>query len=507
MAACIRDGGAAGPNRNDSNGILLAPQQGSSASTSNAIVPYQGPQSRSYNGNSEGYSGYGGSYNSGGSHNNRQRYARQWNGGYMDRERGRDEKIDRLYGLLSDQVEEREQRKREAAKLELLEEEKKKLQAEEEKKVQAIKEREQQEARLGRIVRTSVKAVCESALGRKVDIPEDEDGEVTKLRKELEDLRAKSSVETSASRLEALRKEKEALLRMRNQEGEEERLLKEIAELRSRKELGPVTEGKQDEIMALQLQVKKLSAFRTALEQKNAEVSALKSENSHLKKEFSDLREDFILLRSKRSAGAVTESSPPEEPAKGKPRAESSTMAMYTPKDMEDLWKAYKDALAGKEIAVKEAEMCKERMARMGASRIRLSSRRASVRKTTPRNLRTSFQGVEVMSDDEGKDSDKDKEKGKTRDIVDVTHDLEVAKMAGFREIRLKELRQAKKVDMEAACEDEGITYIKLDQARDDVAEIRASRDYAAWLKEKESRDEEDRDQQYTTSNEDVGDE
>ncbi|GBG90964.1 hypothetical protein CBR_g51568 [Chara braunii] len=334
--------------------------------------------------------------------------------------------------------------------------------AEEEKKVQAIKEREQEEARLGRIVRTSVKALCESALGRKVNIPEDEDGEVAKRRRELEDLRATSSVETSASRLEALRKEKGTLLRMTNQEGKEERLLKEIAELRGRKEPGASTEGKQDEIMALQLQVKELSDFRTALEQKNAEVSALKSENSHLKKDFSNLREDFILLR--RCLG----------------------------------WERDRSEGSGN---VQGAH------GENGCLHIRLSARRTSVRKTTPRNLRTSFQEVEVVSDDEGKDFDKDKDKGKTRDIVDVAHDLEVAKMAGFREIRLKELRQAKNADMEAACADEGITYIKLDQARANVAEIRASRDYAAWPKEKEPQDEEDRDQQCTTSNEDVEEE
>ncbi|GBG63553.1 hypothetical protein CBR_g38620 [Chara braunii] len=124
--------------------------------------------------------------------------------------------------------------------------------------------------------------ICESALGRKVDISEDEDCEVAKLRKELEDLRARSSEASSSScednnRLEALRKEKEALLKARNLVSEEERLRKQIAELRSRNGQEAHGNGKHDEVLALQLQIKELNAFHTALEEKSAEVSALKS--------------------------------------------------------------------------------------------------------------------------------------------------------------------------------------------------------------------------------------
>ncbi|GBG79344.1 hypothetical protein CBR_g29494 [Chara braunii] len=224
MAARIRDGGSyGGTNRNDSGGILQAPAQG--ASTSSAIVPYQGPQSRN-----DGGSGYNnGSYNSGSNsynrgYDNNQRYNRQWTGGYRDREQERDDKVNRMYDLLSEQMEKREQCKREIENQKRLEEEKNKLKDEEEKRAQAIKDREQHEARLGKIVRTSVKAVCESALGRKVDIPEDDEDEVSKLRRELGELRSKNQGETSEQRLEALRKEKDALLKIKEQEGEEERL-------------------------------------------------------------------------------------------------------------------------------------------------------------------------------------------------------------------------------------------------------------------------------------------
>ncbi|GBG79255.1 hypothetical protein CBR_g29306 [Chara braunii] len=167
MAARIRENGSAGYNSGGGQGLLQAPTQ--SSGTSNAIVPYQAPQDR-------GQAGNGGNYQRGGNtYYGRRNYADEQRYWYKDwdRERERDEKLDRMCGLLSEQVEERERRKQESAKLELLEEEKKKLQAEEDRRIQANKEREQQEARLGKIVRTSVKAVCESALGRKVDIPEE----------------------------------------------------------------------------------------------------------------------------------------------------------------------------------------------------------------------------------------------------------------------------------------------------------------------------------------------
>ncbi|GBG82056.1 hypothetical protein CBR_g34335 [Chara braunii] len=427
MSARIRDGGAPAPGRGDSNGLLPPRAQG--ASTSNAIVPYQQAQNRSYSGGSGNYNsgGYnGGHYSRGGGYNEGQRYSRQWSGGYNNRDREKDcvDKIDRMYNLRSDQVEEREQKKQENAKLELLEEEKKKLQAEEERRQQANKEKEQQEARLGRIVRTN------------------DDNEVDKLRKELEELRARSLGTSTESRVEALRKEKEALLKKKDQETEE-RLRNEIAELKSRRDLETPGEGKQDELLTLKLQVKERSSFRTAMEEKNAKLSALKKENGHLKRDFSELGEEFVVLRSKRDAGAVNEKSPPEEPARGKQRADPST-AMYTPKDLEALQKAYKVALAGKEMALKEADMLKDRMAKM------------------------------------------------------------VAKMAAFRDNRLKELRQLKKHEMEEICADEGITYIKLDQAKADVAEIRASHDYAEWLKEKEVGEKEDQDLHHATSAEDV---
>ncbi|GBG74373.1 hypothetical protein CBR_g18784 [Chara braunii] len=178
---CRRFGDASSSSSTDGSGLLPMPAQ--VAGTSNAIVPYQAPHNRSYvGGNGQSNGGYNtGNYRNVGSSND-QRYSRNWNGGYGDRDN--DDRFNRIYGLLAEQAEERQQRKREASELVSLEEDKKRLQVEEMNRCEE-KERELQEARLGHIVRSSMKVVCESALGRKVDLPGDEESEVSKLRKEL----------------------------------------------------------------------------------------------------------------------------------------------------------------------------------------------------------------------------------------------------------------------------------------------------------------------------------
>ncbi|GBG84787.1 hypothetical protein CBR_g39164 [Chara braunii] len=123
--------------------------------------------------------------------------------------------------------------------------------------------------------------------------------------------------------------------------------------------------------------------------------------------------------------------------------------------------------------------------------------------------MRKSFHEVVVedVPDDDEVGKDQTKEDGGPSNIVDIAHELEVVQMTKFREKRLKELRQVKKQEMEDICSEEGITYVKLDQAKADVAEIRARRDYAAWLKEKDVvDDDEDRELHYYTSAEDVDD-
>ncbi|GBG58610.1 hypothetical protein CBR_g10 [Chara braunii] len=501
-------------------GILSAPTRG--AAISNAIVPYQAPQNRGYaggNGQSNGGYGNGGGFNS--NYNGGQRYSRNWNGGY--RERDNDDRFNKIYGLLAEQADEREQRKRETAQLASLEQEKKRLQEEAPKRVEEKKERELQEARLGQIVRSSMKVVCESALGRKVDLPGEEETEVGKLRRELEDLKSRcgttASSSTSSLSLDTLRKEKEALLEAHNQSTEESRLRREIDELKM-KINGPPADKGSDEGLALKLQVAELNGFRKALEEKNSELPALKAENQHLRAEFKDLRDEIVSIRQdgKRSSSGVVETSPPEAPLRGKPCAETQpqaqpqsqsqllvgTSAMYTPKDLSALQKEYKDALAAKEMALREAEACKERMAQMGASKYRLSTRKMAVRRSTPRNLKTSMNAVHVDSD-EDKEDEQPKASGEDQPVTDVARELEEAMMNRFRDKRQKELRTGKKADLEKCCQDEGISYIELDQAKMDVAEIRARQDYDDWLRTRKGNgEEEDNNQGYATSAEEI---
>ncbi|GBG69898.1 hypothetical protein CBR_g4726 [Chara braunii] len=410
-----------------------------------------------------------------------------------------------ISGLLHEQAEEREQRKREAAKLSALEEEKKRLQAEEEKRVEARKERELLEAKLGQIVRSSMKVVCESALGRKVDLPGDEESEVSKLRKELDELKTRCTGGTSSSsNLESLRQEKEALQRAQGQGSEEQRLRREIEDLRVK--ASGVQQEKSDDLVALRMQVAELSGFRKSLDEKNAELISLKAENAHIRNEFKDLRDEVVCLRNegKRGSVVITEKSPPEEPSRGRTK---TSEAMYTPKDLEDLHKAYKEALVQKELALREAEALKERMARMGASKYRQSVRKSVFRKTTPRRLKTVLNAVEIEFDGKKEVQDDGMAKEKGRTVGDVAHDLEEEMIKRFRERRMKDVRAGKKADLEKMCEEEEISYIKLDQAKADIVEIRVRRDYDEWLKTKEIHDDEDQHHDYATSTEEINDE
>ncbi|GBG81500.1 hypothetical protein CBR_g32489 [Chara braunii] len=342
----------------------------SSSSTLNTLVPYQAPMNRR-----TGYSGGGHNGDNNGGYRgyqefNGQRNQRSWGGGFHNYDR--DARFDKIYGLLEEQAEEREQQKQELAKLELLEVEKKRLQAEEEKNARDRKEKELQESRLGKIVKTSMNVVCESVLGKMVDIPDDDEPDVCKLRRELEELK-----------------------------------------------------------------VQELEKVCAVLEDRGAERSSLKAENLNLKKD-----------------------------------------------------------IQGKEASDKEAQMLTEHMVRMGAQLLTKPQgtiRRSSVRKTTPRNLRPVLNAMRI--NDEPSDGDGDpRELAKTKAVDDDEHNLEQEQLHRFQEECRKDHRQAKKADMLKHCEEEGITYTKLDQSRADVAEIRARRKFADWLKSRGIRDNDEED-------------
>ncbi|GBG82495.1 hypothetical protein CBR_g34871 [Chara braunii] len=216
---------------------------------------------------------------------------------------------------------------------------------------------------MGRLVRENMKIVCEKALGKKVDWPEEGDSEVSRLRRELEELKSLHSDCDNSSELERLKKERDDLLRKQ----EEERLRKQVEGLRKGKiqtssSEAPSTTERQ-EIASLKHQIEDLKAIHYVLEEKNNEVATLRAENSHLRSESRNLKDEVCVL-NKRSAEAVTEKRPPEELAKGKTKVADNFTTMYTPKDMETLRKAYKDALVSKQWAQEEVCMLKERYGR-----------------------------------------------------------------------------------------------------------------------------------------------
>ncbi|GBG91634.1 hypothetical protein CBR_g52668 [Chara braunii] len=512
MEASIQ-GAMTNGGQNGNHGLLPAPSSSSQAAgtsaVSNAIVPYQAPQNRGGGGGGY-YGGYGNNNYRSNQGSGGHWYAKPWGGGYRDA--NNDERFDRIYELLAEQAEEREKRKQEEIKLELLEAEKNKLQEEDERNAQTKKEKEQHEARLGKIVRNSMKAICESVLGKKVDLPDEEESQVGKLRRELEELKARCAGEKAESSLDVLHREKEALQKAQVLSSEEEALRKEIEGLKARIVKGKFVDissgsSQSDEIAALRLQIQELEEVRLALQSRSSELSSLKAENSSLKKDFLDLKSEMADLKNasnKRTSEVVIEKSPPVEPEKGKQRMVPIGDAVYTPRDLEALQKAYKKALAGEEPANKETIFLKERMAWLGAqvlTKQRSSVRRPSWRKTTPRNLRPALSAVQIEDDESNKEDHQ-----KTKAMGDLAENAEDEQLQKLQEKERRVLRPLKKGDMVKLCDDEGITYIKLDQSKADVAKIRTRRRFAEWLKDQGVQDDEE-DQQYATSTEEVNEE
>ncbi|GBG59862.1 hypothetical protein CBR_g66669 [Chara braunii] len=266
---------------------------------------------------------------------------------------------------------------------------------------------------------------------------------------------------------------------------EEQVLRKDIEMLKARNEINKSTtasseNSRNDEIVALRLQIQELEGVRTALQDRSIELGALRAENSYLKKDFQDLRGEIAHLRNacnnKRASDAIIEKSPPVEPDNGKQRMVLIGDAVYTLKDLKALQKAYKKAQENEDMANKEVQALKERVARMGAQLLtkqRVTGRRSTVRRTTPRNLRTTLNAIQVEDDDSGKEGD--------AMAAHKSHDeAEKAENAQLR----RAVRQAKKADMHILCDAEGITYIKFDQSKADEDEIRARRRFADWLKD-----------------------
>ncbi|GBG84809.1 hypothetical protein CBR_g39185 [Chara braunii] len=323
---------------------------------------------------------------------------------------------------------------------------------------------------------STMRLVCESVLGRKVDLPthtDPKEQEITKLRRELEELKTKNTGDNMQEDVDRLRKEKKVLMRRQ----EQKKLKQEIAELKAKGK--KIEEGKPWEagLDSLRKEVEKLHSLQSLLEKKNEELVELKHASTHPEKRFDDLLQDVRSIKSagKRPMETVTEKSPPTEPPKDKVRVDPTTTTMYTPKDMETLRKAYKDALEGKHMAQSEAEFFKQRLMKK-LTPVPRSKRPTLTRRTTPRNLRMSLS--RSLSEAEGQNLDSGEKDETGEGDEQTTASKDVAMLDRLVHKRWKELRIAKKVDHKALCEEEVITYIKIDQARMDIAEIRARGDF-----------------------------
>ncbi|GBG86609.1 hypothetical protein CBR_g41673 [Chara braunii] len=203
--------------------------------------------------------------------------------------------------------------------------------------------------------------------GSMVDIPDDDESEISRVRRELEELKARCAGEKAESSLEALRREKDALQRAQSKSSEEENLRKEIEMLKARNEKGRFADAvseisRSDEIAALRLQIHELEGVRAALEARGNELGNLKSENAALKKDFQALKGEISEIKNannKRASDIVTEKSPPAEPDMGKQRMAPIDEAVYTPKDLKALHKAFKKAQAGEEMPIGRCKLLK----------------------------------------------------------------------------------------------------------------------------------------------------
>ncbi|GBG60744.1 hypothetical protein CBR_g12482 [Chara braunii] len=166
------------PAPQDNDGLLPA---------QNAIVPYRPPTAN-------GGQGEGGRYNyqgvgqahggqQGQGYENNQGYGNNYRTGYQQRPRNnwwgdnpeeeRDDRLERVWGWYSKEMETKDKERRAKEEKQKEEEEKKKIQATEEERAKAKREREEFEQSLGKMVRDNMKDVCSEVIGKKASTSQD----------------------------------------------------------------------------------------------------------------------------------------------------------------------------------------------------------------------------------------------------------------------------------------------------------------------------------------------
>ncbi|GBG66068.1 hypothetical protein CBR_g55411 [Chara braunii] len=226
------------------------------------------------------------------------------------------------------------------------EEEKKKIQAAEEERAKAKREREEFEQALGKMVRENMKEVCEEVIGQKAST-----SKVTTIG-------CDQTARQEAARLEEARRKQQ-----------EERWRREDSAAREQ-----LKKQRNDELEKLRRENEDL--LRTASGKASRELDSIKADNQALVHDLLALKDEVDTLKqnNKRSSEAVTEKSPPIEPAKGKSRQEGGTQ---TPLECAKLIEAYWKIRDDKDMAEREVSALKERI-----NRIKITSPLSTKRKT-----------------------------------------------------------------------------------------------------------------------------
>ncbi|GBG85963.1 hypothetical protein CBR_g40776 [Chara braunii] len=367
---------------------------------------------------------YGNGYNQGYNNNYgrtgyQQRPRNNW---WTDnRKREKDERFDKVWGWFSKEMENKDKERR--AKEEKLKEkeEKRKPQAAEEERAKAKKEREEFEQSLERMVKDNMKEVCQEVLGKKASTSRvSTDGCVMEARRD--DTRSN----------EAKCKEQDDRWRR------EDAAAREQLEKQRMEEMERLGKDNDDLI-------------RMAFGKASRELDFLKTNNQALVQDILSLKDEVEVLKrgSKRSTEAVTEKSPPIEPAKGKSRQEDGAQ---TPAEWAKLTEAYRHIRDENDMVEREVSALKDRI-----NRIKITSPSSTKRKLVLRGRSKSGASPAHRNGDQVKVTFV-KKVGEERDVF-------------FKSVN-NDLSKLRKMQLETLCAEEEIDYAGVKKTTADLADI-----------------------------------
>ncbi|GBG68936.1 hypothetical protein CBR_g3635 [Chara braunii] len=189
------------------------------------------------------------------------------------------------------------------------------------------------------------------------------------------------------------------------------------------------------------------------------ELDSIKATNQALLHDVLALRDEMEHLKrgSKRGVEAVTEKTPPAEPARGKSRQEKSCQ---TPVEWAKMADAYRRLRDEKDMAEREVSVLEEQI-----NRIKILSPSSSKKKKLFVRRRSSKEGISPTK--------------KTADQVKVTF---VRKIGEEKEVFNKrvscDLAKLRKAQLETLCADKAIEYAGVKKTAGDLADIYTARAY-----------------------------